>query len=566
MTLLAAAAAIAVHLWLGWGMIRASAPTFDEPVHLASGYQDLVSGSYRLNSQDHPPFAEMWGALPLLWLRPSAMFQHPYLQARRVYNFSDAFLYKNRLGAEKMLDTARLWCLVTWGTLLGWAVMAWALRLSGPVGMAAAGSLYAFCPVLISNSAVVTTDAASAVFFFITFWLLSGRGVVKAGGGRTLWRWAGAGAAMGLAMASKFSMFVLPVVACAMLAAEHRLGSKRAAPAAASGVPWLGIAVMALGAFLALALVYRFESVGLYADGLRATLTRIDEGRSSFFHGRHSNSGWLAYFPAALLVKTPIPLLAFAGLGLGLWLRAPDLGRLWVAGPAAAYFLAALLSKTQIGIRHILPVFPFLILMGADAVAWLWTCRTAAPWVQMVKRGAVLVLAVWLAVSVGRGHPHHLAYFNEAVGGPSAGHRWFVDSNLDWGQGLKELGRILESRGRPPVYLCYFGVADPSYYGIRYTPLAFIDNVERREGLAEPGKGDPVLLAVSATNLRATYYSRKDLFAWLGSREPAAIAGHSIFLYDLTRDADGIQRLSSLLAASGAHDAGQRLLSRAQPR
>jgi hypothetical protein len=355
-----------------------------------------------------------------------------------------------------------------------------------------------------------------------------------------------------------------------MLAAEHRLEA-RAAVKKPPAVPWLGIAVMAFAAFFALALVYRFESVGLYADGLRATLTRIDDGRSSFFHGRHSNSGWLAYFPAALLVKTPIPMLAFAGLGLWLWLRAPDPARLWVAGPAAAYFLAALLSKTQIGIRHILPVFPFLILMGADAAAWLWRSGAGAAggtrvWLQRAKRGAVLGMAAWLAVSVGRGHPHHLAYFNEAVGGPSAGHRWFVDSNLDWGQGLKDLGRILEARGRPPVYLCYFGVADPSYYGIRYTPLAFIDNVERREGLAEPGKGDPVLLAVSATNLRATYYSRKDLFAWLESREPAAIAGHSIFLYDLTRDEDGIRRLASLLEASGAPDAARYLLGRALPR
>ncbi|MFA6317348.1 MAG: hypothetical protein WC943_08010 [Elusimicrobiota bacterium] len=572
-TVLITAASVAVHVWLGWGMIRASAPTFDEPVHLAAGYQNLVTGSYRLNSRDHPPLAEMWASLPLLWLKPSAMFQHPDLMSRRVYNFADAFLYKNRLPAELMLDTARRWCLATWGALLGWAVMSWALRLSGLPGLAAAAVLYAFCPVLVSNAALVSTDAASASLYFMTFWLLSplassgpapARGEYPAPSGtwrpgaRPLWTWAAAGCAMGLAMASKFNMFILPVVACALLAAEVRLESLTARPKERPAAPWLGLAVFALAASVALAAVYRFESVGLYAEGLRATLSRLDEGRSSFFHGRHSSTGWLMYFPAALLVKTPIPQLALAGLGLWLWLKAPDRARLWAAGPACAYLLAALLSKTQIGIRHILPLFPFMILMGADAAAWLWRLS----WRPGVVRPALAALAAWLAVSVLHAHPHHLAYFNELVGGPSRGHRWFVDSNLDWGQGLKELGRVLEGMGRPPVYLCYFGVADPSAYGIRYTPVAFISNVERREGLAEPGKDDPVLFAVSATNLQGTYYSRKDAFAWLGSRAPAAIAGHSIFLYDLTRDEDGRRMLASLLTASGAPDAGRRLLSR----
>ncbi|MBI4678398.1 MAG: glycosyltransferase family 39 protein [Elusimicrobia bacterium] len=550
-------AAVAAHVCLGWGMIEASAPTFDEPVHLAAGYQGLVAGSFRLNAADHPPLAEMWGALPLLALKPSAMFQHPDLLARRVYNFSDAFLYKNRLPAEKMLDTARLWCLVTWGAVLGWAVMSWAWRLSGLAGMSSAAVLYAFCPVLLSNSALVTTDAASATLFFLTFWLLS----PTAGGYRPLWRWAAAGAGMGLAVAAKFNMFILPPLVGVMLAAEHRLarGDPPSAGARPPGrsrqVPWPGILVMAAAACFALALVYRFSSVGLYWEGLRATLSRLHEGRSSFFHGRHSTEGWLGYFPAVLLVKTPIPLLVSALLGLGLWLRSPDIGRLWAFGPAAAYFAAALFSRTQIGIRHLLPVFPFLILMGADAAAWAWRRGATVRWV-------VAGMGLWLGASVGRAHPHHLAYFNEAVGGPSQGYRWFVDSNLDWGQGLKELGRILRGMGDPPIYLCYFGVADPSYYGIRYFPLAFIDHVDRREGVVEPGEGDQVLLAVSATNLQATYYVRKDFFAWLGTRAPVAVAGRSIFLYDLTEDPEGRRMLAAMLEASGNADAGRRLLSR----
>ena len=107
----AGAAALVVHFFLGWGLIQASAPTYDEPVHLASGYNDLMTGAYKLNAINHPPFGEMWAAIPLAFMNPNAFFQHPFLASRRVYNFSDHFLHKNRLSPETMLNAARTWTL-----------------------------------------------------------------------------------------------------------------------------------------------------------------------------------------------------------------------------------------------------------------------------------------------------------------------------------------------------------------------------------------------------------------------------------------------------------------------
>lgn len=519
-------------------MIRTSAPTFDEPVHLAAGYIDLLSGGYRLNSMDHPPFGEMWAALPLLALKPSAFFQSPDFSARRVYNFADHFLYKNRVSAGRMLDAARLWCLVSWTLLAGAAVMAWSLRLAGPAGLAAGAALFAFCPVLISNFSLVTTDAASAVFFFLTFWMLSGA--------RTWPRWSLAGVFMGLAMASKFNMAFLPGLVLAALLIERRLEAPKPI--------FAGFSLMCALAFFVIAAVYRFESLPLYWDGLSATLRRLDQGRSSFLLGSYSTKGSFFYFPFALAAKTPLPLLGGAILGL-FTLKERRTEKFWLCFPAAAYFAAACLSKTQIGVRHILPVFPFLIVLGACGAARIWEKKL---WGRVVCAAAGL----WLAASVGRAHPHHLAYFNEAVGGPSQGYRRLVDSNLDWGQGLKELGAELSRRGGPPIYLCYFGVADPSYYGIRYLPFGFYPIVDRREGVEIPPDSGPVFLAVSATNLQAAYYTDKDIFSWLKSRTPAFVAGHSIFLYDLTEDPEGALRLSVLLNGSGYPGAAARLMTR----
>ncbi len=248
-----------------------------------------------------------------------------------------------------------------------------------------------------------------------------------------------------------------------------------------------------------------------------------------------------------------MPLLILGGAALAGWLRAPDLARFWVAAPPAAYFLAACLSSTQIGVRHILPVYPFLIVAGAWAAAKAWG---RPPW----GRAGAAALAGWLAASVLRYHPHHLAYFNEIAGGPAGGVRWLGDSNLDWGQGLKELARVLKERGNPPVYLCYFGVADPGYYGIRYLAFGSITTVDPRPQASEPGPGDPVLLAVSVTNLQAVYFTQRELFSWLKERRPVAAPGYAMRLYDLTGDPEGGARLAALLEGSGNPGAASRLL------
>jgi hypothetical protein len=518
------AVAFAPPLWLGRGLIGSAAPTYDEPVHLAVGYADLLNPRYSLHGSGHPPLAEMWAAAPLLPLKPYAFFADPALAAGKVYDYADRFLYKNRLPPEALLDRARLWCLATWTLVTGAGVLLWS-QLAGGAAAAWFGAwLFAFCVPLFSNAALVTTDAAPTALFFWTFLLL--RRAPRSPGS-----WAGAGFLAGLAMCSKYNLFLAPPLAAMALLVESDVGRKREKLAP---IPPRAYALLGLGVLAALCLVYRFR-LGEYWSGLQYTFRLLDEGRSSFFWGRHSVNGHPLYFPAAFLLKTPLALLIAGALGAAGLLRRPDRGGFWLLAPAAAYFLAACASKIQIGYRHLLPIYPFFVVAGALGLAKLWE----RPW----GRALALGLCAWLAVSVARVHPHHLAYFNEMAGGPDGGHRYLVDSNLDWGQGLKELGAELERRGRPPVVLCYFGSADPSWYGIRYRPFGFVSNVERREGVASPGPRDPLLLAISATNLHATYYADKKAFEWLAAKTPVFTAAHSIFLYDLTGDPDAARML-----------------------
>ncbi|MBI4347162.1 MAG: hypothetical protein HY553_09930 [Elusimicrobia bacterium] len=526
-----AAVAFAAYGWLGLGFIRSAAATYDEPVHLASGYAGLKTGRF-INALDHPLFGELWSALGARSLRPHLFLQHPDWAGARVYHYGNLFLYKNRVPPDRLLNAARAFSLASLGLVLAAALGAWAWRLAGPAAAAAAVLGMALCPALLSNLAIVGTDGASAVLFFAACALAAEASRREDEGGKAFRVWAAAGAVVGLALASKFNMIALPPLLFALGAAGPLSAKPRRSPP-------LGLWAMLAAAATLLVIVYRFR-LELWWAGLTATLQRLDEGRSSFFFGRHSTTGSWAYFPVALAIKSPLATLAFAAMGLLSLARLPWRRSLWVWAPPALYLAAALTSKVQIGYRHVLPVVPFLV---------LWAGLGAAALLErgLAGRAASAALGLWLAATVARVHPHHLAYFNELVGGPAQGHRYLVDSNLDWGQALKLLGDELRRLGGLPVYLAYFGTADPEAYGIRYMPLGMIDNLERTGNDPDPAASGRVLFAISATNYQATYYKDKDAFAWLRDKTPLAVLGYSLFLYDFTADPSARRRLADFI-------------------
>lgn len=551
-----------LHIWLGFGFIRSAAPTFDEPVHLASGYSYLKTGQYRLNVMDHPPFAEMWAALAILPLSPHLFLQHPDWVGARVFHYGNLFLYRNRVSAETLLNRARAFNYLTLSAALAALLIAWGWRLAGPWGAAGAAFVQTFSPALLSNFALVTTDGAPAMLFFAACFFafeacrrddgmplppagandarrMAREGSVNA---RVAMRWwLACGGAVGLALASKFSMIVLPplIFSLAAMSAMRALPRRR---------PSEGLWLMLAAAAVTLAAVYRFTHVPIWWEGLDATLKRLEQGRPSFFFGDRSITGSPFYFPVALAIKTPIACLALAAVGAAGLARIPSRQRLWLWVPPVAYFAVAMTAKVQIGYRHVLPLVPFMILYAGLGLAWLKERGTSG-------RIAALALAAALAVSVIRVHPHQLAFFNQLVGGPERGYRCLVDSNLDWGQGLKLLAEELKRRGNPAVYLSYFGTPEPEAYGLRYFPVGIYSLLERPGNEPDPSASGKVLLAISATNLQGVYYKDQNAFDWLHTRTPVAVAGYSIFLYDLTTDPEGRRRLAAFVPP----EAGSRL-------
>ncbi len=542
--LIIAAAALALHLFAGLSFIRSSAATYDETVHLSSGYSYLHTGRYVMNIMDHPPFAEMLSALPLTVMNLQSFTAHPYFANFMPYHYGDLFLYQNSVSADRILGAARVFTFLIWTAVFAWFIWLFASRLEPGNTAAFSVAAFSFMPVFISNDALVSTDAGAAAFYFGAFalgWLFvsageHGKKTGKAGG--RLWKLAAlAGAVSGLALVSKFSMFIVPPMIVVFWLADNYFRPRMKLPRL------LGyISIYAVSCLLVVALVYKFD-LGLYWKGLYATLTRLDEGRSSFAMGRYTLKGVWWYFPAALLVKTPLVILAASAAGVWLVFKKFRRDYLWLVLPPAIFFAAALTAKVQIGYRHIMPVMPFLAVLAGLALARL-------PW---GRKGVWLAsgLLALNAASVLRAHPYYLAYFNEAAGGPANGYKLFVDSNLDWGQDIKTAARYLRERGNPPVVLSYFGVARPESYGMRYVPLGVVSNVKFSAQGAQVCSMKEMLLAVSATNLQGTYFPDKNTYGWLKERKPEFIAGHSIFIYDLTRDKEGLKKLAALFDREG---------------
>jgi len=171
---------------------------------------------------------------------------------------------------------------------------------------------------------------------------------------------------------------------------------------------------------------------------------------------------------------------------------------------------------------HILPIYPFALVLAAGAAAELMAMRRYA------AKGILAVLAIFWMFEFARAYPSNIAFFNQTVGGPRNGYKYLADSNIDWGQDLKGLKRWMDTNGVAHINLAYFGNAAPAYYHMNVTYLPDVPSVVPENVIESPRL--PGYVAVSATVLDAVY-SDRDFYKPLRDKEPVARIGNSIFVY-----------------------------------
>jgi 4-amino-4-deoxy-L-arabinose transferase-like glycosyltransferase len=230
-----------------------------------------------------------------------------------------------------------------------------------------------------------------------------------------------------------------------------------------------------------------------YFAGLIQTVQRAGNDQNRFFFGEIFSTGIPLYFPLVYGIKEPLPLhlltlaaLLFAlsslrgPLALGSWLRSHFTEFAFLVA-IAVYWAASINAGINIGVRHILPTFPFIyVLLALGIVRMHRRAQERLAQRRLPARlltAALGLLLAWQAVSVLRVHPSYLAYFNELAGGPDGGWRYVVDSNIDWGQDLRRLAKFTQAHGITEIHLDYFGTAQPAYYlGEKYRGLSSCDS------------------------------------------------------------------------------------------
>lgn len=499
--------------------------TIDEPAHITRGIVLSQTGDLSLQV-GHTPLSHR-----LIGLLMPTERELPDVRDLAAWPSRDRLaiageLLHHGVDVDRLLFLARL--PIIWsGLLLGATVALWtaaAVRRGENSGkttvtLAVVMALFASSPNLLASAALATTDMVSTVTYFAAicawwyYWRRPNRSRLLA-----------TGILLGLALSAKLTGILLVPL---LLPLAYVYGRERRwwRPA----LVWLGVlAVAALSLWAVYAFQFRPVPLASYWQSWRDVLGHVSDGHRAFFLGELSSTGWLLYFPVTLLIKTPLPVLLLFAAGLaGLWRAREWRIAAFLLLPVAALLAAAVYSSLNIGYRHILPAVPFMLVTIGMGIPALWS-RRAGRWAASVAVVWALAAALWL-------HPHHLAYFNELVGGPAQGYRYLGDSNLDWGQDLKGLAGYAATLDGD-LAVSYGGAADPAYYGLDQPSLAGPDGTGRPD--FHPANPSPGHYAISAGHIQGLL-PEADLYDWFRRREPDGSLGYSILLYDVAEAQPG---------------------------
>ena len=185
----------------------------------------------------------------------------------------------------------------------------------------------------------------------------------------------------------------------------------------------------------------KIETEGIPDYYLDANAPRDDSKTSGYFvylNGQSRRSGWWYYYLATLAYKVPEGtwvLVVLSGVVLigSKRARAPWADEITVlAVPVGVLGAMSFLTDICLGLRYILPIFPYVFIATGKVVPW--AAGLSGRWKGVAQwgiGGSLLATATATATI----HPDYLAYFNWVSGGPDRGAEHLIDSNLGLGPG-----------------------------------------------------------------------------------------------------------------------------------
>jgi len=562
--------------------------TMDELAHIPSGYSYLTLRDYRLNPE-HPPLLKDLAAIPLLFmkLKFDTNFGAWKDDVNGQWKMGWKFIFASGNNATKMIFWSRIPMILIL-MLLGFYVFRWAKELFGPKTALFSLFLFSFSPTFIAHGRYVTTDVgAAAAFFIATYyfvkWLSAEGGQVKSNKKNIVL----AGIVFGIAQMIKFSLFLLlfyfGLLLFIQIYIKWREGNKFIKVFVNYCLKFILILIIG---YILVYPIYQYHilnypperqvrdtqfitrsfmirpianlivwmsdkpilrAYGQYLFGLSMVFQRATGGNTTFFLGEISGAGWRNYFPVVYAIKEPLALHILTIIAL-LFLASRGNKEFWkkiftslsavlkkyfpeiaMVIFLAIYWFFSISSNLNIGVRHVLPTFPFLYLLISGQAKRIFE-HTKKEKMFVIWILVFGFLAFWYALSSLSVFPYYLTHFNELVGGPKNGYLYVTDSNLDWGQDLKRLAKWVDEQGIKKIKVDYFGGSDAYYYlGDKYEPW---------HGDSNPKDAKGSWLAISATFLQGGrgeptpgFDQPTGYYLWLNEYTPVTVIGNSIFVY-----------------------------------
>ncbi|MEK7630331.1 MAG: phospholipid carrier-dependent glycosyltransferase [Patescibacteria group bacterium] len=526
-------AILATAFSLMWGAAKSDSVIMDELAHIPAGFTYVKMLDYRLNPE-HPPLVKALSALPLLALDLKLPTEDRSWKTdiNSQWDFGAKFLYDAGNDALKVVKFARFFPIIlTLLTII--LIYIWSRELLGNFWALLPTVLFSFSPTVLAHGHYVTTDIGAtfgvifATYLFLKFLNHStNRNLIFAGLG------------LGIAELMKFSnALLIPffVILALIYAGTNSLGGKQwrfyfrsliliflIGSALIYTVYFVLIfnepttkqlsdATIILTSFtprflanidLWLIASKIFRPFGEYLLGLLMVLERSAGGNTSYFLGEVSNTGSRGYFPLVFLMKESLPTLILILIGAFfavknvfrkiknpfkdiqektktfldyLGTHYPEFSMLLFV---IIYWAYSMKSPLNIGIRHLLPTFPFIYILTASALKnWFQgeahdstgIFRKFFTMIGEIAKKSIKICLIfgfllWLIIETVITYPYFLSYFNEAAGGVWGGYHYVTDSNYDWGQDLGRLKQFVLENNIKKIAVDYFGGGNPKYY------------------------------------------------------------------------------------------------------
>ena len=422
---------------------------FDEPCHVAAAIELLDKGTYTLDPV-HPPLARLAIGLPI-YLAGERYPRTGEAATSNNYNVVGNSILYDSGHYRRNLTLARLAVLLFF-LFAVFIVFLWTRREFGDFAAVMAVALFTTLPTVLAFSSIAYTDMTAAStqaagLLAFVMWLEK----------RTVRSSILLGIAVGLALLAKFTTLIfLPAGAAAIWITKWLLTRKaNVAREPRPAHPVRQIAIVAVIASTMLWGSYGF-SIGHVRESMQLSVTSMPSFQNfpaplrgvarklvlsdpvipapalikglatvwvlnhnapeSYLLGKIKHGGWWYFFLVAIAVKSPLPFLLLASVGLfALWPLARS--RRWTALAPAASALAILLVtmpvKYDAGVRHIMVIFPLLAIVAGYGCSCVW--QLPRRW-RAAPQAILLGLLVWQGVSTFRSRQDYIAYFNELAG------------------------------------------------------------------------------------------------------------------------------------------------------